>query len=125
MERERYQLMIGLGEGAEGKRLRGVFDRVAERMGRPVTVWAREILLTAVGESSSTIDPIVEVFFGGKQTQINLRAVSGMRKGLGFENSTDSVSVLIEGQWLEMGCSTSDGLLERWKRVHRSGLALG
>ena len=55
MERERYQLVVALGEGVEGQRLREVVDRAAERAAKPVTVWAREILLTAAGDSKSEV----------------------------------------------------------------------
>ena len=49
MKRDRSQLVVAFGEGAEGRRLREIIDRAAERAGRPVSVWARETLLAAAG----------------------------------------------------------------------------
>jgi hypothetical protein len=119
MERDRYQLMIGLGEGAEGKRLRVLFDRAAKKAGKPVTVWAREVLLVFVDESKIITNPIVEVLLNNnsdQRMQIDLRAVSGIRNS---DSGNSSVQGLIGGQWLEMGHSAPEELLERWRRVHR------
>jgi len=80
--RERFQLVVSLGEGADGQRLREVIDRAAEKTGKPVTVWAREILLTAAGDSESTLDPIVEVKFNGNETTLlDLRLVTAIQTG--------------------------------------------
>ena len=49
MKRDRSQLVVAFGEGAEGRRLRQIVDQAAERAGRPVSVWAREALLAAAG----------------------------------------------------------------------------
>jgi len=120
MERERFQLVIGLGEGPEGQRLREVLDRAAERSGKPVTVWARETLLAAAGDSKSEgrVDPIVEARIeGNKEALLDLRAISGMLGG-----STVKVDALIGGRWVELGTRKPDELIEQWKRVHRWGL---
>jgi len=119
MERERYQLVVSLGEGAEGQRLREVVDRAAERVGKPVTVWARETLLTAAGDSKSEgpIDPIVEGRLNGSQmTSIDLRAIGAMQNGW-----THQVRAFLGGQWIEIGTPDPTELFERWKRVCRWG----
>ena len=69
-QRERFQLVISLGEGAEGQRLRELLDRAAERKGRPVSVWARELLLAAAGDvtGEGPIDPVVEIQYEDTQS---------------------------------------------------------
>jgi hypothetical protein len=115
MERERYQLVVALGEGADGQRLREVLDRAAERAGKPVTVWARETLLTAAGDSTSSIDPIVEVRLLGTQvTTVNLRDIAAMQTGWSHQ-----VRACLAGEWMELGTSDPEALFERWKRVCR------
>lgn len=50
-ERDRQQLVINLGEGARGKRIRDVLDQAATKADKPVSRWAREVLLAvAQGE---------------------------------------------------------------------------
>lgn len=84
MERERYQLVVALGERAEGQRMREVVDREAERADKPVTAWARETLLTAAGDSKNSIDPVVEVrLLGTQMTTVILRGIAAMQTGWG------------------------------------------
>jgi len=119
MERERFQLVVGLGEGVEGQRLREVLDRAAERSGKPVTVWARETLLKAAGDvkSEKTLDPIVEVIINGREvTLVDLRSVSGMQGG-----HANKVSALIGGLWIDLSTQKPDELIDTWKRVRRWG----
>jgi hypothetical protein len=47
--RQRAQLVIALGEGASGQEIRAVLDRAAAGVGKPVSVWARDVLLRAAG----------------------------------------------------------------------------
>ena len=116
MERERYQLVVALGEGAEGQRLREVVDRAAERAGKPVTAWARETLLTAAGDSKSSIDPVVEVrLLGTQMTTVNLCCIAAMQTGWAHQ-----VRALLAGEWMELGTPDPDALFERWKRVCRA-----
>lgn len=118
-ERDRAQLVIALGEGAEGQRMREVLDRAAERAGKPVSVWARETLMVAAGDSKSEapIDPIVEVRLNGnQQTLLDLRSVSAMQGG-----SSIVAHALISGTWYGLGTSKPDELIELWKRVRRWG----
>jgi hypothetical protein len=113
-DRERYQLVVGLGEGDEGQRAREVLDKAAEAVGKPVTVWARETLLTAAGHGPA--DPIAEVLFDKKVvTQLDLRSVAAMRGGYTYK-----VDAMVGGQWYELTVSNPDALMERWKRVKRA-----
>lgn len=119
MERERYQLVVALGEGVEGQRLREVVDRAAERAAKPVTVWAREILLTAAGDSKSQgiVDPIVEGRLNGNEmTSIDLRAIGAMQTGW-----THQVRGFLGGTWIEIGTSDPAAMFDLWKRVCRWG----
>jgi hypothetical protein len=77
-ERDRSHLVISLGEGPEGLRIRQALDTSAERAGKPVTRWAREVLVEA-SQTNPTIDPIVEVemVFGGKAL-IDLGSIPAM-----------------------------------------------
>ena len=120
VERERFLLVFALGEGPEGQRLREVLDRAAARTGRPVSVWARETLLAAAGDSKSEgpIDPIVEVKLNVNEvTLIDLRAIVGMQSGW-----NNKVRALIGGELLDLGTGKPNELLEQWKRVRRWGL---
>ena len=120
VERERSQLVVALGEGPEGQRLREVLDRAAERTGKPVSAWARETLLVAAGDSKSEgpIEPIVEVRLNGREvTLIDLRAIGGMQGGW-----SNKVRGLLGGQWVDIGTAKPDELIDQWKRVRRSGL---
>lgn len=119
VERERHQLVVSLGEGPEGQRLREVVDRAAQRAGKPITVWARETLLAAAGDakSESRIDPIVEVRLKGNQiTSIDLRAVGAMQTGWSHQ-----VRAFVAGDWLEIGTNDPNEIFDRWKRVCRWG----
>ena len=114
-DRERSQLVIALGEGQDGKRVRDALDRAAEATGKPVSTWARDVLLIAAGESPG--DPIAEVRMNGSEmTSIALRSIVAMQGG-GWSNK---VRVLIGGQWLDLGTNDPDELFARWKRLHRA-----
>lgn len=120
MERERYQLVISLGEGAEGQRLRGVLDAAAERTGKPISAWARHVLLTAAGDAASEgpVDPIIEVLINGREmTTLDLRAVSAMQNGW-----TNKIRALIGSTWIDLGTNNPDEIMRQWKRVRRWGL---
>jgi hypothetical protein len=121
MDRERSQLVIALGEGPEGQRLREVLDRAAERAGKPVSVWARETLFVAAGDTKSegAVDPIVEVRLNGNEvTLLDLRAVAGMQNGW-----SNKVRAFVGGAWQDLGTAKPDELVERWKRVRTWGAA--
>ncbi len=120
VERERFQLVIALGEGAEGQRLREVLNSAAERTGKPVSVWARETLFSAAGDpkSEGPVDPIVEVRLNGSEmTLIDLRTVSAMQNGW-----SGKVRGMMGGQWIDIGTAKPDELVDHWKRLHRWGL---
>ena len=120
VERERSQLVIALGEGAEGQRLREVLDRAAERTGKPVSVWARETLLAAAGDSKSEgpIDPIVEVRINGREvTLIDLRSIGAMQGGW-----SNKVRGFLGGEWIDIGTAKPDELIDAWKRMRRWGM---
>ena len=117
---ERSQLVIALGEGPEGHRLREVLGRAADRAGKPVTFWARQILFVAAGDAKSegVDDPIAEVRLNGNEvTLLDLRAVPGMQTGW-----TNKVRGLVGGEWHDLGTATPDDLVDRWKRVQRWGV---
>lgn len=54
MKRDRYQLVVSLGEDEEGRERRELIDRAAEKAGKLTTVWARELLLQACGAPVTT-----------------------------------------------------------------------
>lgn len=113
VERERYQLVIGLGEGDEGKQNRSALDSAAADAKKPVTVWARELLLSAAGSGPS--DPVATVFLNGnQQTQVNLAAIQAMQTGW-----TQKVRALIQGEFVDLTVEDPDELMARWKRVIR------
>lgn len=119
-ERERSQLVIALGEGPEGQRLREVLDRAAERTGKPVSAWARETLLAAAGDSKSegSIDPIVEVRMNGREvTLVDLRSIGAMQDGW-----TNKVRGLLGAEWVDIGTAKPRELIDMWKRVRRWGM---
>lgn len=120
VERERSQLVVALGEGPEGRRLREVLDRAADRAGKPLSAWARETLLAAAGDSTSEgpIDPIVEVRLNVREaTLLDLRAVGAMQSGW-----SNKVRGLLGGAWVDIGTAQPDELINQWKRVRRWGL---
>jgi hypothetical protein len=51
-QRARAQLVIHIGEGIPGERLRALFDKAASKSGKTVSAWARDILLDAVNQPS-------------------------------------------------------------------------
>jgi hypothetical protein len=115
-DRERSQLVISLGEGQEGLRLREALDRAAKALGKPVSAWARETLLAAAGEGPG--DPIIEIRLNGSEvTLLDLRAIDGMQSGWSIK-----VRALISGSWWDLGTNNPDELVTRWKRVRRWGL---
>lgn len=48
--RERSQMVIALGEGDKGLKLKSFLERAAAHSGKPVSVWAREALMQAALE---------------------------------------------------------------------------
>lgn len=113
MERERSQLVIGLGEGAEGQRLREALDRAARAAGKPITVWARETLLSAAGNGPT--DPVIEVRINGAEvTLFHLRAIDAVQNGW-----VNKIRALVAGEWLDLSTNDPEELIARWKRVHR------
>jgi hypothetical protein len=48
--RDRVQMVISLGEGDEGRRLRALFDDAAESQGKALSAWARQQLLISAME---------------------------------------------------------------------------
>lgn len=115
-DRERSQLVIALGEGQDGQRVREALDRAAAAVGKPVGTWARETLLVAAGEGPG--DPIAEIRLNGSEmTLVDLRSIAAMQSGW-----TIQVRALLGGEWLMLGTNNPDELLARWKRVKRWGL---
>lgn len=113
-ERERHQLVVGLGEGEDGREHREALDRAALDANKPVTVWAREILLTAAG--SGPTDPLVEVKINGAEvTQLNLAAVQAVQTGW-----TNQVNAFCFGAWTKLTVEDPEGFVARWKRVIRT-----
>lgn len=47
--RDRAQIVISLGEGADGQQLRSVYERAAKRAGVSLSEWARDVLSEAAG----------------------------------------------------------------------------
>lgn len=47
--RSRHQLVICLGEGSEGRKVKEILSKVAKRDGLQLSVWARQVLLEAAG----------------------------------------------------------------------------
>lgn len=58
VKRDRHQLVIHLGEGVRGLRLRKEMAREAKRAGMMISVWAREVLMTALGETDLESHPL-------------------------------------------------------------------
>lgn len=121
-ERERIQLVLALGEGAEGQRLREVLDQAASRAGKVVSAWAKEILFEAAGASKAEapVDPLVaEIRYRDghdiKVMDFDLRAVVAMQGG-----SPTDVRALVPGVgWVVLLPPKPDELMERWRRVRR------
>jgi hypothetical protein len=115
VERERFQLVISLGEGQDGQRSREILDRAAAAAGKPVSTWARDTLLIAAGEGPS--DPIAEVLINkNERTFVDLSAIPAMQSGW-----TNKVQALLAGKWTDLGTQDPDELMARWKRVKRAG----
>jgi hypothetical protein len=121
-DRDRSHLVISLGEGADGLRLRQALDASAERAGKPVTRWAREVLVDA---SQTKIDPIVEVemVFGGKAL-IDLGSIPAMSltdaRLVGGAPGEQAAEVLLGDEFKLLRSPPGPELLERWKAVKRA-----
>jgi hypothetical protein len=117
MERDRYQIVVALGEGADGKRVKALLSKAAERAGQSPSTWARERLLVAAGiRSEDPLDPLVEIRIGENNvTTLDLRAVSAMQVGW-----THQVNALLNGQWVALGTQAPDELFNRWKQIRRA-----
>lgn len=114
VERERSQVVVVLGEGAEGQRLREAIDRAAAAAGKPVSTWARELLLREIQEDVA--DPIADVKMNGNEsTMIALHAIDAMQSGW-----TTHARAFISGAWHELRTNKPDDLIARWKRVRRA-----
>lgn len=112
--RERHQLVIALGEGQDGKNVRDLLDGAAAAAGKPVSVWARELLLREVDASPE--DPIVDVRLNGSEvTQVSLTAVDAMQGG-----NSIKVRAAMRGVWVDLYSNKPDELIARWKRVQRA-----
>jgi hypothetical protein len=127
-ERERSQLVVALGEGAEGQRLKDALDQAAQRAGKTTSAWAREILMTAAGVGEA-LDPVVEATYhedGHRRTfTFDLRHVAAIQGGesMGGSGQTGAVTLLLGGTWWHVEAADPMAFILRWKRVHRWGVA--
>lgn len=124
-ERDRSHLVISLGEGAEGLRVRQALDASAERAGKPVSRWAREVLVEASQTKTATMDPIVEVemYVGGKAL-IDLGSVRAISltdaRMFGGAPGEQVAQVLLGEEFRTLRSPPGPELIERWKAVKRA-----
>jgi hypothetical protein len=117
MERDRNQVVVALGDGKEGQRVKALLAKAAERAGQSLSSWARERLLVAAGIRSETpAEPLVQVQIGAMRvTTLDLRAVTAMQVA-----SMQQLAALISGQWVMLGTDDADALFERWMHIRRA-----
>lgn len=78
--RERHQLVIALGEGAQGRAIRQLFDEHAEKAGLPVTTWARRLLQRHCGEAVQEVVARSEMEALAARVQALEDALAGRRR---------------------------------------------
>lgn len=114
--------MVSLGEGPEGQKLRDALNAAAAATGKPLSAWARDVLLAEAGGTAS--DPIAEVLISrvdpetGERRQelttVDLGSISAMQSGWAGQ-----VQAYVFGGWTFLLTRHPEELIARWKRVKR------
>lgn len=114
-KRDTVQVVVILGHGEEGEKLRDVLYERAKDAGVPFSTWARGQLLALVGEGPE--DPLVELDQnpeGGERAIVDLRSVAAIQ-----QRTKNTIMTLLNGSAQVFYTDDPEGIISRWRRVHR------